>query len=50
MTCNSAEIWTIFLAPLIDCLSRFYRYIFFGSIITDGLPGLALAAERKEKM
>jgi len=49
ITCNSAEIWTIFLAP----------FLAYGAIAADpypvdqhghdGLPGLALAAEPAER-
>ncbi|HJS55334.1 MAG TPA: cation-translocating P-type ATPase, partial [Chitinophagaceae bacterium] len=50
MTCNSAEIWTIFLAPLIGLpVPLLPVHILWINLVTDGLPGLALSAEKAEK-
>jgi len=50
MTCNSAEIWTIFLAPLIGLpIPLLPVHILWINLVTDGLPGLALSAEKAEK-
>lgn len=49
MTCNSAEIWTIFLAPLLGLpLPLLPIHILWINLVTDGLPGLALSAEKEE--
>lgn len=49
MTCNSAEIWTIFLAPLIGLpMPLLPIHILWINLVTDGLPGLALAGEKEE--
>ncbi len=50
MTCNSAEIWTIFLAPLIGLpIPLLPVHILWINLVTDGLPGLALSSEKAEK-
>lgn len=50
MTCNSAEIWTIFLAPLLGLpIPLLPIHILWINLVTDGLPGLALSTEKEEK-
>lgn len=50
MTCNGAEIWTLFLAPLIGLpIPLLAIHILWINLVTDGLPGLALAGEKSEK-
>jgi Ca2+-transporting ATPase len=49
MTCNSAEIWTIFMAPLVGLpMPLLPIHILWINLVTDGLPGLALANEKAE--
>ncbi len=49
MTCNSAEIWTMFLAPLVGLpLPLLPIHILWINLVTDGLPGLALGSEKAE--
>jgi P-type Ca2+ transporter type 2C len=50
MTCNGAEIWTIFLAPVLGLPIPLQPiHILWINLVTDGLPGLALSAEKAEK-
>src|SRR5690606_17900458 len=49
MTGNSGEIWTLFLAPFVGLpIPLLAIHILWINLITDGLPGLALASERSE--
>jgi P-type Ca2+ transporter type 2C len=49
LTCNSAEIWIIFLAPLLGMpIPLLPVHILWINLVTDGLPGLALASEKAE--
>jgi Ca2+-transporting ATPase len=49
MTCNGAEIWTILLAPLLGLpIPLLPIHLLWINLVTDGLPGLALARERAE--
>lgn len=49
MTGNSAEIWVIFLAPFFGLpVPLLAIHILWINLVTDGLPGLALASEPAE--
>jgi P-type Ca2+ transporter type 2C len=49
MTGNAGEIWTIFLAPFLGLpIPLLPIHILWINLVTDGLPGLALASERAE--
>ena len=50
VTCNSAEIWTLFLAPFLGLpVPLLPIHILWINLVTDGLPGLALAVEPEER-
>lgn len=50
MTCNGAEIWTIFLAPLLGMpIPLLPVHILWINLVTDGVPALALGSEKAEK-
>ena len=50
LTTNSAEVWTLFLAPFLGLpVPLLPIQILWINLVTDGLPGLALAVEREER-
>jgi len=50
MTTNSAEVWTLFLAPFLGLpVPLLPIQILWINLVTDGLPGLALAVEPAER-
>ncbi|MDD5301217.1 MAG: calcium-translocating P-type ATPase, PMCA-type [Gallionella sp.] len=50
ITTNSAEVWTVFLAPFLGLpIPLLPIQILWVNLITDGLPGLALTAEPAER-
>ena len=50
LSCNTAEVWTIFLAPFLGMpIPLLPIHILWINLVTDGLPGLALAVEPEEQ-
>lgn len=49
LTCNGAEIWTIFMAPVLGLpIPLLPIQLLWINLVTDGLPGLALSFEKAE--
>jgi Ca2+-transporting ATPase len=49
LACNAGEIWALFLAPFVGLpLPLLPIHILWINLVTDGLPGLALAVEPAE--
>jgi len=50
LACNAGEIWALFLAPLVGLpLPLLPIHILWINLVTDGLPGVALAVEPAER-
>lgn len=50
MSCNGAEVLTLFIGPLLGLpMPLLPIHILWINLVTDGLPGLALANEKAEK-
>jgi Ca2+-transporting ATPase len=49
MTCNSAEIWTLLMAPFLGLpIPLLPIHILWINLVTDGIPGLTLGNEKSE--
>lgn len=50
LTCNSAELWTLVLAPLLGLpIPLLPIHLLWINLVTDGLPGIALGVEPGER-
>jgi Ca2+-transporting ATPase len=50
LTTNSSELWTLLLAPFLGLpIPLLPIHILWINLVSDGLPGLALSAEREEQ-
>jgi Ca2+-transporting ATPase len=50
LACNSAELWTLLLAPFVGLpIPLLPIHILWINLVTDGLPGIALALEPEER-